>query len=163
MKTLVIIRHAKAETYTSEATDFDRKLKERGKSDAAVMASLLHRQNIQPEIFISSPAKRALKTAKIFAQEFDIDEKEILRKPFLYDYYSKEDIQAMLSMDAGNANVAFLFGHNPTLSMLVTEFTGLLQVELPTAGLAALTFPTNTWDDIASQTAQLELFLHPKM
>ena len=77
MKTLILVRHAKSSWEEAGIDDFDRPLNERGKHDAPVMAKRLKNKNIDVDIFISSPAKRALRTAKYFTEEFDVDKKEI--------------------------------------------------------------------------------------
>ena len=65
MKTLYLIRHAKSSWDDSTLTDFERPLNERGINDAPKMGKLLKEKNIIPELLISSPANRAISTAKI--------------------------------------------------------------------------------------------------
>ena len=66
-KTLLIIRHAKSSwDAAGTLTDFERPLNERGKKDAPEMAARLKKRNIKVDAFISSPAKRAKKTAELF-------------------------------------------------------------------------------------------------
>ena len=77
MKTLIIVRHAKAEVLPANKTDFERKLTDGGKADAEKMASDLTQQIKCPDIFISSAAKRAWSTAKRFAGAFKIKEEDI--------------------------------------------------------------------------------------
>src|SRR4051794_9695084 len=71
MKTLILVRHAKSSWDQPGVSDIDRPLNERGKSDAPQMAKRLKERNIKIDLFISSPAKRAKKTAKYFAEEYD--------------------------------------------------------------------------------------------
>ena len=70
MKTLLIIRHAKSSWDDFSIKDFDRPLNERGKKDAPMMAKRLLKKNISIDTFISSPAKRARKTAEAFVKEY---------------------------------------------------------------------------------------------
>ena len=65
-KTLLIIRHAKSSWDIGTLTDFERPLNERGKRDAPEMAARLKKRNIKIDAFVSSPAKRAKKTAELF-------------------------------------------------------------------------------------------------
>lgn len=69
MKTLFLIRHAKSSWDDPNKDDFDRPLNERGKRNAPFMGKLLKKENILPDLIISSPAKRAIATAKIIADE----------------------------------------------------------------------------------------------
>ncbi|NTW10984.1 MAG: hypothetical protein HGA26_06465 [Chlorobiaceae bacterium] len=65
MKTLYIVRHAKAGWENGVTKDFDRTLSDRGLRTAPVMANLLKERKVVPDLVISSPAKRALTTAKL--------------------------------------------------------------------------------------------------
>jgi len=68
MKKLFLIRHAKSSWSDPSVSDFHRKLNKRGKRDAPFMAEkLAARDNTLPDIVISSPAKRAKKTARFMA------------------------------------------------------------------------------------------------
>ena len=71
MKTLLLIRHAKSSWDQAGLSDFDRPLNERGKNDAPVMAKRVKEKEIELDYLISSPAKRAKKTAKYFAEELN--------------------------------------------------------------------------------------------
>ena len=44
MKTIILMRHAKAEQGNFEILDFDRKLTDRGKSDADIAAKILSKK-----------------------------------------------------------------------------------------------------------------------
>ena len=67
MKNLILIRHAKSSWKNTSLDDFDRPLNKRGKQDAPIMADRLLKRGINMDYIISSPAKRAADTAKIFA------------------------------------------------------------------------------------------------
>ena len=69
MKSLLLVRHAKSDWGNLELDDFERPLNDRGKRDAPAMAHRLLDKKVKPDAFIASPAKRAAKTAKIFAEE----------------------------------------------------------------------------------------------
>lgn len=60
---LWLLRHGKAERYDGNE-DYDRRLKKRGKSDVACMGEWLKEQGLLPDAVISSPAIRAIMTAK---------------------------------------------------------------------------------------------------
>ena len=62
MKTLYLIRHAKSSWKHDYLADFDRPLNKRGKRDAPVMGRRLKQHGV-PGLFLSSPARRAIRTA----------------------------------------------------------------------------------------------------
>jgi len=72
MKRLYLLRHAKSSWKDLTLSDFDRPLNKRGKRDAPLIAKKLKEKGIRPDIIISSPAKRARKTAKIFAKTLHV-------------------------------------------------------------------------------------------
>jgi hypothetical protein len=63
MKTLLLIRHAKAEPPAAGIVDHDRTLADRGRRDAPEMGRRLERLNLKPNLMISSTAARAAATA----------------------------------------------------------------------------------------------------
>jgi phosphohistidine phosphatase len=77
MKTIILMRHSKAEQGNFEISDFDRKLTEKGKSDADIAAKILIKKIKKIDLIVTSSAKRTLKTAKIIAENFEIDKNKI--------------------------------------------------------------------------------------
>src|SRR3990167_1594568 len=87
-KTLILVRHAKAEDLdasTSYKDDFKRELTHKGKEDAREMGQRLCSMKIKPGIIISSPAVRALQTAEIIAQEIQMNKDDIIKSKNIYD------------------------------------------------------------------------------
>jgi phosphohistidine phosphatase len=54
-------------------------------NDAPKMASFLQKLDIKPDLIVSSPAKRAITTARFFAGVFSINEAEIVLNPDIYE------------------------------------------------------------------------------
>ena len=63
------IRHAKSSWSDLSLDDFDRPLNERGRRDAPKMAKWFSENIQETAILFSSPANRALSTAKYFEKE----------------------------------------------------------------------------------------------
>jgi len=74
---LILIRHSKAEDFSSEISDFERSLTVRGKVNSRLMAEILKAKGEEPGRVITSPAFRALETALIFCREYEISPAEI--------------------------------------------------------------------------------------
>lgn len=158
-KKVYLIRHAKSSWDDEGLDDFERPLGKRGKKDAPFMAQLLKRQNIMPDIIISSPAQRAKRTAETIAD--GIGYNNIL---FLDDIYeaSLQTLKKVLSkLDDGYGTV-FLVGHNPSLNELAEYFTGFGE-NIPTCGIAEIEFACKKWSDIDPKNAKLVSFIYPKM
>jgi phosphohistidine phosphatase len=159
MKQLYIIRHAKSSWKNLSLDDFDRPLNKRGKRDAPFMGGVLKKNNILPDIIISSPALRAKKTAKIIAKELGYKSK-IVFKNDLY-HASTYILKHTLKSIENKHHIAFLFGHNPGLNMLVEEYIDFYD-NIPTTGIIKIEFCCNKWEDIEPSNAQFALFDYPK-
>ena len=70
MKTLTIVRHGKSDWSNYDLADYDRPLKARGFNDAYQMALRFKETGNLPQVFITSPANRALYTSIIFFESF---------------------------------------------------------------------------------------------
>jgi len=68
MKSVLVLRHGKSTWKHLELADHDRPLNERGKRDAPLMGRLLKKEDLVPEIIISSTARRARSTAEAVAK-----------------------------------------------------------------------------------------------
>ena len=161
MKTLILVRHAKSSWDNSFPTDFERPLNERGKHDAPHMAKKLSERKITIDLFISSPAKRAKKTAEIFMHEFDVKEKNLLTIPALYGASVQVFLEVIADINDKNDTVA-LFSHNPG----ITEFINLLDCypvyDMPTCGVFALKIKSKKWKDINDADKEFLFFDYPK-
>ncbi|HOU13806.1 MAG TPA: histidine phosphatase family protein [Anaerolineae bacterium] len=149
MKTLLIMRHAKSSWKNEALTDHDRPLKKRGEYDAVQMGKRIRQNDLTPQRIISSTAKRALKTAELVAEACHYDERIIATRAF-YGAEPDEFIAVLRQLDDADERV-MVVGHNPDLEMLLESLTGALE-SLPTAAVAQVTLPINTWAELAEDT-----------
>ena len=112
MKEVFLIRHAKSSWDRPSLSDRDRPLNTRGKRDAPFMSGMLADLFPSMDLIISSPAKRALTTAKYFASTYQIPKKEIKIVDNLYHGDPSDITQAIQSTDEKYYRIA-IFGHNP--------------------------------------------------
>ena len=77
-KTLLLIRHAKSSWDVGTLNDFERPLNDRGKKDAPMMARRLLDKKVSIDAFVSSPAKRAKKTAELFSSAYGNSEEDVI-------------------------------------------------------------------------------------
>ncbi|MEE9356627.1 MAG: histidine phosphatase family protein, partial [Methylococcaceae bacterium] len=85
MLQLTLIRHAKSSWGDTALSDFDRPLNERGLRDIALMGNILNEKLAIFDQLISSPAKRAITTSKLFAEKLGHPEKDIKLEQQLYN------------------------------------------------------------------------------
>lgn len=161
MKTLILIRHAKSSWDSPGLSDFDRPLNERGKADAPEMAKRLKEKNIDVDLFVSSPAKRAKKTAKYFAEAYDEKKGEILLIDDLYLATQPSFINAVTALDDKHETAA-LFSHNPGITEFASSLTKVRIDDMPTCAMFALQAETDSWKDFMKAEKKFLFFDYPK-
>ena len=132
MKRPFIVRHAKA--VKGGARDFDRQLAPRGEADAAELGRRLHRRGEHPDAVVSSPARRALDTAKLIAREIDFPWAQIRTEKSAYLAEPSDLLQLVRELD-DRSRIALMVGHNPGISELAHLLSGSFSEELPTAAI----------------------------
>ena len=161
MKTLLIIRHAKSSWNDLGLSDFDRPLNERGKADAPQMAKKIKERKLKPDLFISSPAKRAKKTAKIFMEVYEENKKNLVLIPSLYEASVSNFYDAIELIDDKYDAIA-LFSHNPGITEFANSLTEYKIDNIPTCGAFAVSVKTKKWKDFKNADKELLFFDFPK-
>jgi phosphohistidine phosphatase len=160
-KTLLLIRHAKSDWGDLMLSDFERPLNHRGEINAPEMAKRLAKRELFPQQFISSPALRAITTAKYFAKELHINPADIIQEKDIYDALTDSLLEVVNNLDE-SSNFTALFGHNPGITGLVNYLSNQEISHLPTCGMALLKFPFDQWKMVSSGTGELVFFDFPK-
>ena len=161
MKQLWIVRHAKSSWDDFSIADHDRPLNKRGKRDAPFMANVIKENYPVPEILVSSTAKRARSTGRVFRSTFGLSKKEWVKKEELYHASIQACLQAIHGIDESH-NTAAIFGHNPTFTYLIHELTGKGPDNLPTCGCALITSAAEYWSTFEVENCELTHLLFPK-
>lgn len=161
MKTLFIVRHAKSSWDDPSQSDFDRPLNDRGKKDAPKMAKRLVEKKHKIDVFISSPARRARKTAANFIEEFDGKEKDIVLNESLYEA-SVDAFFKTVETISNKYDSAAIFSHNPGITEFVNMLTDEMVPNMPTCAVFGVRAPISSWKDFKSAKKELILFDYPK-
>ena len=163
MKTLFIIRHAKSSWDASNIDDFERPLNDRGKRDAPRMGKRLKEKDIHPTLLLSSPAKRALSTAKRIAKVLKYPKDDIKTDRKLY-HADEETMLTVVRELKDKQDVVMIFSHNPGLTEFVNSLMdGELDMDnVPTCGVVAFQFNFDTWKDVDWGKGKLLFFDYPK-
>ena len=160
-KRLLLIRHAKSDWGNPSVRDFDRPLNKRGHAAAPEMAQRMVNQNIHPDLMVSSPALRALTTAKYFAKEWKIAENNIETDKNIYEAGIKNLLNVVNHFDNHYDTIA-LFGHNPGLTDFANYLSNVNIYNMPTCSIVMLEFPFEEWNLVSGSTAKVLLFDYPK-
>lgn len=161
MKTVFFVRHAKSSWDNPSLRDIERPLSKRGKRDAPFMGKLLRGKGIVPDRLISSPANRALSTARYFAKAFGIAEEEVEVDKRIYDAYP-EDILEIVQELPEEYGLILMFGHNPTLTGVANLFTEDYISNVPTCGIFRVDAAVDSWADFREGKGRLAEYHYPK-
>ena len=153
-KILYIARHAKSSWKDMSLSDFERPLNTRGKRDAPFMANHLKEKGITPDLILSSPAKRAKKTAKHYHEalggELRFDES-------IYES-STMNLYTLVKEAFQSVDNIMIVGHNPGFSALNDMLSDKSIYNIPTAAVVGIEFK----DVVAAHKGKQVFFEYPK-
>ena len=170
MRTLLLLRHAKASWKHPGTSDHDRPLSARGKRDAPRVGRLLRDESLAPGVILTSTATRAVQTAEEVAPWIAVDppDRIVQREPELY-LASAETVLDVVRHAGEESPCVLVVGHNPGLEELGAFLTrsdaarGLAIESFPTAALAQIELPISVWTDLRwGATGRLVSFWRPK-
>jgi phosphohistidine phosphatase len=150
MKTLLVLRHAKSSWKDNGLEDHDRPLNKRGKKAAPQMGKLIKKEELTPDLILSSTALRAKTTAELVAQHSKYVG-EILFERRLYLAGPANIVEILQEIETEPAGRVMIVGHNPGHEELVRCLTGQDE-RFPTAALAQIQLPIKTWKELELST-----------
>ncbi len=161
MKVLYLVRHAKSSWADFSIQDFDRPLNERGKRDAPLMAQRLLDKGCRIDAFISSPAKRARKTAEHFAKVYGRDKSTIIYHDELYLASPATFAEVIGKTNEFHEHIA-VFSHNNGITDFANVLTEMRIDEMPTCSIFAVSADTNDWREFMNVRKEFLFFDYPK-
>ncbi|GAC1418388.1 MAG: phosphohistidine phosphatase SixA [Flavisolibacter sp.] len=161
MKTLILVRHAKSSWNEPGLSDFERPLNERGKEDAPQMARRIMEKGIKIDHFLSSPAKRAKKTARYMAEEFGFHKDDIELVDQLYLATSSAFQECLININ-NKYQIVALVSHNPGITEFANNLTTVRIEDMPTCGVLGVQADTESWQYFESAEKKFLFFDYPK-
>lgn len=168
MKTLYLLRHAKAERESESGEDFDRPLAERGFRDAEALGRFLSARDWRPDLIVTSTACRTLQTVAGVTADWPkpvavIEEKDLYLAP-------STRLHKAVRATSEEAASLLLVGHNPGIEDLAIELIRNVPSEaarrlnrtLPTCGLAVFELSVERWARASPDFARLVAYFRPK-
>ena len=160
MKTLFLVRHA-SRVGTIRPWPIGA-----GRSRRAANAtwqpwvSVCRERHVRPDLIVSSPAVRALSTAKVIAKALDYKAKDIVVDARLYAATADVLIAVIEALDV-TVDCVVLVGHNPEFSELAHHFSSEIS-GMPTCAVAEFEFKAKTWKGIGRTRPVSSAFDSPK-
>jgi len=162
MKLIILVRHATAVDRDIDSPDFDRTLVKKGKKESTKMANIFKSHQIQPDIWISSPAPRALETAQIFAKILHYADSKILQEDKLYTDNSAGAYMALIHTMPPEKNSVIFFGHDPSISDFAALLLKNFELNFQKAGVLVITLLQEDWKLIRAGEGFLTAVEFPK-
>lgn len=159
-KTLFLVRHAKSSWVDSTLSDLERPLSTRGKRDAIKLGKHWTDRADKPDLIVSSPAERALATARLVAQRCGYAPADIVVDARLYGGSATELVEVVEGLNDRCAKVV-LVGHNPEFTDLASRFCGA-PVLMPTCTRAEFRFDAEHWSAIGHSAPRRARIRTPK-
>jgi phosphohistidine phosphatase len=162
MKKIIFIRHGKAEDQNADITDFERSLTTKGKKELHNIASKLLARQTSIDLFLTSPAFRAIETAFIIAGQFGVKNEDIEISDNLYYRTNPASIIKFIQMIDDEKNSVAIIGHNPSITLIAEWFSKDPVDFMPKSGIVCISFGTKIWAAIREDQGKLEYIINPQ-
>lgn len=167
MKTLWLLRHAKASAGHDGMADRDRPLSARGREGAQRIGRHLAARGVRPDLVLCSPSLRTRETIERVAKELG----GALAIEFEEELYlaSDRDLRERIASAPDDVGSLMLVGHNPGFEQIAQELAvsgdaralAALREKFPTGALAEFSAPAQRWRQFA-RGCELVTFVTPK-
>lgn len=148
MKYIYLLRHAKASRGSSFDKDIDRPLSLEGMIEASGVADKAKASLEAPEICFTSPAKRAIQTAKFFNEAWGLRNDQCVVHPELYDFEGTSLRSFILNISDEWTRV-MVVGHNFAMSDVLAELGGDPEINImSTSTFVAIAFEEEHWHSL---------------
>jgi phosphohistidine phosphatase len=173
MLTLTLLRHAKS-SWDEPLDDFDRPLAPRGEKAAPQAGAALAAKGLRPDLVLCSGAVRARETLARVLPALGLPAPDVIYDDALYMAAPATLLSRLRGITAAfkgeTPRHVLLVGHNPGLEELALLLVGAgpredrarLATKFPTAAFATITFPVESWSEVAAGSGRLEQFITPK-
>ena len=159
MKTLLLLRHAKASRTSPTGQDIDRPLVEEGRADAPLVGQRLRREQLTPDAIICSSAVRAQQTIALVIEAAHLTTRPRI-EPRIFEASAGRLLEVVSEVEAG-AQTLLVVGHIPGLEQLIERLTGA-SVSMSPATLARIDLDIKEWGEAFTAAGRLAFALPPE-
>jgi len=152
---LHLLRHSKTNQISSSGKDFDRKLLDRGKEQARMMAEHFKNMSIAQTSVYCSSAIRTRETLAILQEEIIFSE-----ITYLDDLYLASQASLLQFLWEKDAEDIMIVGHNEGLSDLASYCMGS-EIHLKTCSYIKINISALNWQEAIASKGQMLDFYRP--
>lgn len=159
--TLLLMRHGKSDWNASYGHDIDRPLNRRGRRASKLMGRFLTGADLQPDLAITSPARRARDTLALAHQAGGWDCPTTVAD-CIYEQTPVELIEHLRAERPDQAGRVMAVGHEGNWLETIELLTGA-RVRLPTAAVACIDLMAPRWGEVTAGAGRLRWMVPPKL
>jgi phosphohistidine phosphatase len=158
MKTLFLLRHAKAENSAAGLADPSRALNERGRIEAQAVGTFLKKQNVKLDLVLCSTAVRARETTELVLAAAEVTTK-VRYDGRIYEASPLRLLEVIAEIE-DDSNSVLLVGHNPGMEELLQLLTSRVE-RMAAAALAKIELHAGEWSGVREDMATLDWIVKP--
>ena len=166
MPRVYLLRHAKSSWKDRSLADRDRPLAGRGRRAARAMAVHMEAEGIRPDLVLCSPARRTRETLECLGTALGHG----VEARFDEELYGagEAELFGLLRALGDEVQSVVVIGHNPGLEDLAVALASegaelaRLREKYPTAALATIDLPADTWAAITRRSGELVGYVRPR-
>lgn len=159
MKTIFLLRHAKAENPEPGSTDLNRVLNERGKKEAQAIGAFIKKQNLEFDVVLCSPAARARETVELVLAAAEVAA-NVRYDERIYEAGPLQLLEVISEIE-DHRSVVFLVGHNPGIEELLQLLTDHSE-QMATGTLTKIALHASEWSKVMEDKGILSWIVKPK-
>ncbi len=149
MKKVIFLRHAKSQwDFThGPVRDRERPIKKKGIYRMQLLIEYYGEYFNNIEKVYTSPAQRALQTAKLLVKGLNWKSEILEVREELYNF-SEEPVLEFISSFNDSLNTVVLVGHNPAFESCINRLGNIDFDHLPTASFGVISFKESSWKKV---------------
>lgn len=154
MKQLFLLRHGEASF--SQGLDFERQLTKSGREKVFRLGQMLKTAQTSLDFMFCSEAKRTQETAGLIEESIKIKNSKVTRIIYQGDFNT---LITLLEKTPTDTETCLLVGHNPTISLLLSNITGAAYLGIQPGMMAIIDLTIPEWNMIGHATGSLREIL----
>ena len=159
MKTLLLLRHAKAENGGAALPDLDRALNDRGRKEAQAVGTFIRKQDLALDLVLSSSAERTRETTELVVASAD-PAVEVRYEQRIYEAGPLRLLEVVSQIEE-ECSTVLLVGHNPGMEELLQLLTDRAE-HMATGTLAKIDLKASDWSKVTEEKGSLDWIVKPK-